>query len=104
MKTQHTKGKWIVSSSDIDSQGRSCHRINAKHLTKEELEANAKLIAAAPNQQKASILLYNLCKKLANNLSKVDFDVMRTDWNIAMNSHEKAIEKATKQYNYETRT
>jgi len=53
------------------------------------------LIAAAPEQQKASILLYDLLKRVANILSVPAFGLIRDDWNIAMNAHEKAIKKAT---------
>jgi len=53
-----------------------------------------KLHDAAPEQQEASILLYNLCRRLAGMLGHDSFDEIREDWNEAMNSHERAIKKA----------
>lgn len=102
MKRKYTQGKWIVQypknvgDFDIGVDGIiSIVSIHDAYDNLEEQEANAKLIAAAPEQQEASILLYNLCRKLAGMLGHDSFDEIREDWNKAMNSHEQAIKKAT---------
>jgi len=105
---KHTKGKWTAEQTDIHIsvkpwrvlQGtkiicklNSYDRYNLAANIEEE--ANAKLIAASPNQQEASILLYDLCKKLARMINYKDFGDVRDQWNKAMNAHEEAIKKAT---------
>ena len=101
MKTKHTKGEWkatIGLSNNFINCGEKFITIIDKSdsfLNEGEHNANTKLIAAAPNQQEASILLYNLCRKLAGMLGHDSFNEIREDWNKAMNSHEQAIQKAT---------
>lgn len=62
---------------------------------REQILSKAKLIVAAPEQQEASILLYNLLRKMATVVKKQDFDAIRPDWNRAMGAHEQAVKKAS---------
>ena len=91
------------------------YQIPTSEMNEDVEEANAKLIAEAgtvynetgysPRELadrnvellEASTLLYNLLRKIATVIPKTDFDVIRPDWNRAMNSHENAIQKSTKQ-------
>jgi len=98
---KHTKEKWIMTTDGdanfcgIATENRWLMRIQQNgELLPNEQKANAKLIAAAPEQQNASILLYNLCKQLANMIDYSNFESIRSEWNKAMNAHEQAIKKA----------
>ena len=106
METKHTPIPWKLGKisngyQEIDGPGWSDF---AKVVVKMKYPdsdfenmgiANAKLIVAAPEQQEASILLYELCKELASRLDYDTFSDLRNQWNKAMNAHEKAIKKAT---------
>lgn len=47
-KLQITKGKWIVSKSEVDSSSRGCYRVDTdSRPSQDELEANSQLIAEA---------------------------------------------------------
>jgi len=102
---KHTPGEWyavyldneeyVIEHDEREAKIATINDAPESARSVEENEANARLIAAAPEQQKASILLYDLLKRVANILSVPAFGLIRDDWNIAMNAHEKAIKKAT---------
>lgn len=49
MEFKGTKGVWSVEKYEKDSQGRACYRVSTYiRPNNEELESNARLIAAAP--------------------------------------------------------
>ena len=59
------------------------------------IEKLDKLLPLTPLQQQceASILLYNLCMSMGKLVSSNDFDIIRPDWNEAMDAHEQAIKR-----------
>ena len=63
---KHTDGKWMVSNGDqivaMPSQIKICNRVSGANF--EEVEANAKLIAAAPDLLEALIILKKWVGKL----------------------------------------
>jgi len=69
METKHTKGKWVLShgantfptigSAELHQPIATIHKIENAKTFCEEAEANAKLIAAAPELLEALIKLYN---------------------------------------------
>lgn len=85
-------GNCLMSSNNDDTFS-SSHILEIGEI--EPSEYDKKLIASAPEQQEASILLYNLLRKIATVVSKENFDVIRPDWNRAMNAHEQVIRKST---------
>ncbi|MCR9263346.1 MAG: hypothetical protein NXH86_04270 [Flavobacteriaceae bacterium] len=88
---------WEVSKHENDSSGRSCYRIDESkgRATIEELEANAKLIEAAPE------LLYELFDEvdflkgllgdIANKLPKAVESTIRVRINFLIQAIEKAL-------------
>lgn len=59
MEFKGTKGEWVVDRHpEIDSSKRAVYRISTEETpTKEQLKANAQLIAAAPEMLKALQLI-----------------------------------------------
>ena len=92
MKTKHTKGNWdrnmnthskkwmqIFVDGNLIAEAKPLHKIGERQNTDfEEEEANAKLIAAAPDLLKglieAKTIIYNLC----NGLEKRDAIELQT--------------------------
>jgi hypothetical protein len=86
MNTNHTKGDWKISAiNKLNPTQRIIHKeqgfVIAKIMNIDEAEANAKLIAAAPDLLKAL--------KSAQNILAVNY-------NTGTNEIDEAIEKATK--------
>jgi hypothetical protein len=100
METKHTKGEWRIYKMNkayhINAHPSGDHIASLIRVDMPNAEANAKLIAASPQQQMASILLYKLCMNMAEMLNGVQFTKIRDQWNVAMIAHEQAIDKATK--------
>lgn len=88
---KHTQGNWKTEATPDGLDVWSDNQCICIVDNNPDREDNAKLIASAPDQQRASILLYDLIRKLAQVVPKQDFDVIRPDWNKAMNAHEQAI-------------
>lgn len=71
--TRHTPGPWMTADSDPtfvyalgdDGFNRFCAHVQDAHTSRAELEANARLIAAAPKLLKACEMLVE-CMRLAN--------------------------------------
>lgn len=96
---EHTKGIWKVDKYNnlITDNGNTLCVTGVAIPMKptEESKANAKLIAAAPDQQAAGTLLYNLCRKLKGGLTPTDFAAIEYDYHRALNAHEQAMKRAT---------
>lgn len=96
MKTKHTQGEWVYNNNGasfnikVDNEfvrgGNICPYVYGKSL--EESQANAKLIAAAPDLLEACINTKNLCDKLQ---MPTEYDLI--ELSILL---KKVIEKATK--------
>lgn len=74
MKNKHTQGEWITNEGQIYPQetGKTLALIPYFDKDDEEQEANAKLIAAAPNMLK---IIEDIAKKLSEH-QKVDSKIM----------------------------
>jgi len=63
METKHTKGEWVITPSKLivvdkkDNIIADCDWTTETYFTKEEMEANTKLVAAAPDLLEALIEL-----------------------------------------------
>ena len=97
MKTQHTKGEWrvvdsggtvIALSQDRDRYTTICKLETIPLRISEEVEANAKLIAAAP-------ALLTEAQKLIDNIRDYLSDVEDVNSIIPINALCEAIKKAT---------
>lgn len=66
----HSKGNWSVEKSEIDSSGRSCHRINMGFRpTKDQIENDGKLISQSYN-------LIQIAEMFHDHLESVSPDAM----------------------------
>ena len=74
---KHTKGKWIVDGDVVSNGDRYICQINYNEDSKEE-EANAKLIASAPELLEALNLLMNVISRNSKfaELSELDQNTM----------------------------
>lgn len=68
METKHTKGDWNVTSyNDLQySISTSAHGYDEREISDEEDQANARLIAAAPDMLKALINAHDALKDIIN--------------------------------------
>jgi hypothetical protein len=104
METKHTKGEWLIEIDHPESEPTAenkCHMIEIRTKTfewicsvmpygkksKEETEANAKLIAAAPDLLEALIEALPAVEELNGEFQE--------GWEDTINKIKKAIKKAT---------
>jgi len=70
METKHTKGEWLTKELAVYNAetGKTIAQVGLWGATREqEAEANAKLIAAAPDLLNALLIIYNEYKAIVNN-------------------------------------
>jgi len=77
--------KWIVNKSDIDSSGRSCHRIERGGRKEFDLKEDAKLISKAPE-------MYEALKE-----ALYFFDMAINEYNVPASGTVKTIESILKE-------
>jgi len=117
MKTEHTEGEWManLTQDDRDDPGFEIYDKENKNficyfdpprivlstrnqMTKEEIEANAKLIAAAPDSHNANLLSLEVLSTIESQIQNeqpISVYVIKTISD-AIKANSEAIKKATK--------
>ena len=92
-----------IIENDLTAKGcvfcsSTCDWCGEHDLNEDTHFVNCLVRKPSTDQLKASILLYDLCKSLANMIDYKNFNDVRSQWNKAMNAHEQAIKKSTEIY------
>jgi hypothetical protein len=94
MNNKHTKGKWIKRGLEIiGPYGSNKHicEITGNFMSEEEGNANASLIAAAPELLNALQVLVNICSFVPK---EVFTEMATNDFNVIIKNAKSAIQKA----------